>query len=284
LQPLKAFVLLLLSTLILIPLFNGAASGITGNYTLDSTSYVGIVVLFSDTARQQPIGYCSGFLLSPTVMVTAGHALIGVSAVSVCFDKGPISYAIENGQIVYPTDLVIYNGTPVINPEYFNSLLTSKNHGNTAFSTSDIGIIVLDKPVQEVTTFPTLPSPGIVNTLPKKCDLKVIGYGLQVQETPKNNGVINSWIGTLSCNSANVNLISSNFAGSSRYIRCSANPSQDKGGIAFGDSGGPVLYCSGGQDVVIAVNAYVSNLNCAGVTYHTRLDESALLNWLNGFL
>ena len=84
-----------MSVLVFSALFSSTAYAITGNSTPDSTPYVGVVVLFSDEARQIPIGYCSGFLISPTVMITAGHSLLNVAAVSVCFDKGPISYAIK---------------------------------------------------------------------------------------------------------------------------------------------------------------------------------------------
>jgi hypothetical protein len=97
---------------------------------------------------------------------------------------------------------------------------------------------------------------------------------------------MNSWTGTLSRNTAQVELLSTHFAGSDKYLRLTANAAQNKGGIAFGDSGGPVIYKgSNGQDTVLAVNAYVSNANCGGVTYHTRIDSAEILGWINnGYL
>ncbi len=89
--------IVILSVIISSPLFSNTVVAITGNFQPDNSSYVGVIVLFSDTDRQNPIGYCSGFLISPRVMVTAGHSLIGTEAVSVCFDDGPISYAIKDG-------------------------------------------------------------------------------------------------------------------------------------------------------------------------------------------
>ena len=148
----KKATLAIFTALIILATFSGGVYGITGNYHQDSTPYVGVVVLFSDTARQQPIGYSSGFLLSPTVMVTAGHSLINAAAVSVCFDKGPISYSIENGKIVYQGTSAIYNGVPVPYPGYVPVM-----SGNKEFSTSDIGLIILDQPVSGITVFPTLP-------------------------------------------------------------------------------------------------------------------------------
>jgi hypothetical protein len=276
----------ILSALIALVALSGGVYGITGNYQPNSTPYVGVVVLFSDVARTNAIGYCSGFLISPTIMITAGHGTFGVVAVSVCFDKGPISYSIVDGKIVYPSNEVIYTGTPITYPEYAQSVMAGLTNGNQVYSSSDIGLIILDTRVKEVTTFPSLPPAGFTDALPAKSNLQVIGYGTQFQLTPKNNGVVNSWTGTLSCNSAQTQLIPGNFAGNDKYLKLTDNPSQDKGGVAFGDSGGPVIYNvnSGSQDMVLAVNAYVSNANCNGVTYHTRIDTPAVLDWINGYL
>jgi hypothetical protein len=116
-----------------------------------------------------------------------------------------------------------------------------------------------------------------------KTYLKEIGYGVQFQVTPRSGGVQNSWTGTISCNSALTQLIPGNFAGSDKYIGLTANPSQDKGGIAFGDSGGPILHqADDGTCTVLAINAFVSNSNCAGVSYHTRIDTQQVLDWIGG--
>jgi hypothetical protein len=269
----------ILVALIALVSLSGGVYGITGNYEADSTPYVGVVVLFSDAAKTDPIGYCSGFLLSKTVMVTAGHSLLGAQAVSVCFDKGPISYTRENDEIVYNGASTIYEGNIAPYPQYKPSF-----SGNSEFDTSDIGIIILKQEVTGVTDFPALPTEGFTDTLDMKTNLKEIGYGLEFQLTPKDTGVVNSWVGTLSCNTATAQLVSGNFAGSDKYLKLTANPSQGKGGVAFGDSGGPVIYNSGSQDIVLAVNVYVSNSNCAGVTYHTRIDLDQVLSWINGYL
>ena len=117
-------------------------------------------------------------------MVTAGHSLIGAEAVSVCFDDGPISYAIQDGKVIYYGADTIYTGTPVKYSEYIPTF-----SGNQEFDTSDIGLIILDQPVTGITEFPTLPpQAGYTETLPAKTDLTVIGYGMQIQTNPRNNG------------------------------------------------------------------------------------------------
>jgi hypothetical protein len=54
------------------------------------------------------------------------------------------------------------------------------------------------------------------------------------------------------------------------------------GGTCFGDSGGPIL--NDGTDTVLAVNSYVTNGNCAGVTYSQRIDIPEVLAWIESFL
>lgn len=264
---------------VIVTLLAGSATAITGNITPDQTAYVGVIVLFADTARTQPIGYCTGFLVSPTVMLTAGHSLVNTAAVSVCFDQGPISYTIENDQIIYEGTQAIYEGTPVQYPGYVPTL-----EGNREYSTSDIGLIILDQPVTEVSEFAILPAAGLADTLASRTTLTVVGYGMQTQIQPPNQGPENSWIGTVSRNSAQAELLPSNFKGSDLYMKLTTNSAQGKGGIAYGDSGGPVIYNDNGEDIVVGLNAFVSSANCNGASYHTRLDVQQVLYWINGYL
>jgi trypsin len=60
------------------------------------------------------------------------------------------------------------------------------------------------------------------------------------------------------------------------------NPGGGSGGTCFGDSGGPDLLAD--TDIVLGVNSYVTNVNCAGVGYSFRIDTSAVLAWINSFL
>jgi hypothetical protein len=60
------------------------------------------------------------------------------------------------------------------------------------------------------------------------------------------------------------------------------NASGGSGGTCFGDSGGPDLL--GGTNTVLAVNSYVTNVNCSGVGYSARVDVPEVLEWIEGFL
>ena len=71
-------------------------------------------------------------------------------------------------------------------------------------------------------------------------------------------------------------LVSQNFVHSDWVVKFSLNPGQGKGGTCFGDSGGPDLVA--GTDTVIAVNSYVTNGNCTGVGYSSRIDRADTLS------
>ena len=63
-------------------------------------------------------------------------------------------------------------------------------------------------------------------------------------------------------------------------ITTTANPAQGKGGgFCFGDSGGPDVLS--GTDIVLALDSYVTNGNCAGVTYAHRVDLADFLAFIN---
>jgi len=77
-------------------------------------------------------------------------------------------------------------------------------------------------------------------------------------------------------------LVQSNNVQSGEFIKLTANPAQGKGGICFGDSGGPDLL--GGTATVLAINTFVTNGNCTGVTYSNRVDLPEILDFIKDFL
>jgi hypothetical protein len=105
----------------------------------------------------------------------------------------------------------------------------------------------------------------------------LVGYG--VQEEHRGGGPP-YWTGPKVRLYAPSQLVSGKFVHSAEFMRLSLNASQDKGGTCFGDSGGPDLLC--GTNKVLAVNSYVTNYNCAGVGYSSRVDIPEILEWING--
>jgi hypothetical protein len=258
----------------------GFANAITGNYQNDTArTCVGLVVFYDYdlNGNRVPVAVCSGVLISPTELLTAAHACT-VQSVMVCFDSGPITWKVVNGQIQLEGITATYDGTVSPHPD-FEMNLDGKN-GAPDFMTNDVAVVHLKEAVPQnvVSEYGELPSEGLVDTLPANTQVQLFGYGMQNHDTPRNTGVKDTWTGAIMRCSAEAKIISGNFAWSDDFIRCSANPGQGNGGIAYGDSGGPVFL--GQSNIILALNSYVNNPNCVGNTYHNRIDTPQVLNWI----
>jgi hypothetical protein len=159
-------------------------------------------------------------------------------------------------------------------PDFVQTFLT--------VSYRDTGVVVLDEPI-DMDEYAQLPAAGLVDTLKNKTAVDFVGYGVQEQimaypgQPPRDR-----WTGLRVRMYAPSELVSGNFVHSAEYIRFALNPGGGSGGTCFGDSGGPDLL--GGTRTVLAVNSYVTNVNCAGVGYSARVDIPEVLEWINTFM
>jgi hypothetical protein len=147
--------------------------------------------------------------------------------------------------------------------------------GLAGFDSRDVAVIVLNRRV-DPGAFVTLPAAGLVNTLPMGTAVDVVGYGVQGF---LRGGGQPAEIVTFTRFFAPTELIESENVQSVEFIKLAANPSQGTGGICFGDSGGPNVLA--GTNVVVAINSYVTNGNCSGVTYSNRVDLQEILDFIN---
>jgi hypothetical protein len=232
--------------------------------------YVGLLV-FED-APGHPAWRCSGSLLSPTVVLTAGHCTDGAVAARLWLAEN-----VQNNPEYPFGGATSYEGVPYTNPDF----CIGCGPGLPGFATRDVGIVVLKEPVPTsvVSRYAALPTAGYVDRLPRNADVDLVGYG--VQERLRGGGPP-VWAGLRIRLMADARLVSGRFIHSAEFIRLTANPAQGKGGTCFGDSGGPVL--PNNSNIVLAVNSYVTNINCAGVTYSQRVDIPEVLAWIRSFL
>ncbi len=263
----KNFVVLLTVVVLLALSVTAVHAVIWGEKDGNDHPYVGLLVFDVDGT---PAWRCSGTLIAPTVVLTAGHCTSGADAARVWFDSD-----LQNNPEYPFGGSTSTEGTPHAHPGY-DGFATFPN-------TSDVGVVVLDEPVTDV-GYGALPEEGAVGDLyynrpPGPPPLmNIVGYGLQ-SVVPDLQAERVRYQG----NPQIVELNSANTGGWNIHLGSNNGKGQGQGGACFGDSGGPALL-SEDSNVVGGVGSFVLNLNCVGAGFYYRVDTAHALDWVETFL
>jgi secreted trypsin-like serine protease len=238
-----------------------ASAVIWGEPDGDAHPYVGMVRFYDDDDN---VWRCSGTLIAPRVLLTAGHCTSGAQSAQVWFGSDlsglPDTYA--GG----------YRGTPHTHPNY-DDFATFPN-------TSDVGVVVLDKPVR-MKTYGQLPKIGQVNRYHVPQQFTIVGYG--VQETVPNPNVQQADLMRYRGNPMLVELNSANTGGFNIHLGSNPGEGNGQGGACLGDSGGPA-FVPGSDTVVGGVSSWSLNQNCVGGSFYYRMDTEHAQKFVNSFL
>lgn len=223
----------------------------------DGHPYVGLLIFDQGGG---PAWRCSGTLLAPRVVLTAGHCTHGAEAARIWFesdvsDRDATGYPFAGGTSIEAV-----------------AILTHPDYIPEAFYVHDAGIVILSQPVYR-DEYGQLPPLGLLDGLATQRGLQQqifnpVGYGLQSVK-PVFQGDRVRYIGDVML--IGVKGTAGSPEGSS--VMFTNNPGQKAtGGTCSGDSGGPIFWY--GTNTIAAVTSFGLNTNCKGTGGGYRIDQA----------
>ncbi len=269
----KRSLVLLLAVAALIVAMITPVGAIT-NGDLDFEDHPGVVLLLMDVGGE-PAFRCSATLLSPTVVLTAGHCTSNYPGEPFTGMRVFTESDVDNGVNTYPD-----SGGP--NSVEAVSWAAHPDYETAPFFVNDVGVVILAEPgvVLADEHYGILPGADQLDELKTKRGrhktfFTSVGYGLQrvnpvFVEADRVRMV------------ANPKLIQINTPGFTGDFSLLLSNNHSTGGTCFGDSGGPNFLRE--SMVVAGVTSFGLNGNCAGTGGVFRMDRPNVLDFVNSFL
>jgi hypothetical protein len=280
------------------------AAAITKNFRPDPDhTFVGLVAFYDGDGEF--LHRCTGELLSPTVLLTAGHctnddslpdgAVAAHARVWFLQDVGShYDPDTQHDPVTgYPDSCTGTLGDGIADGWCAESS-TMFNYGFDNFAgipnIHDLGIVILDQAI-DLDEYGSLADEGTVDALVKArgtqdTTMRVSGYGLSLRHLvpvhgPGAGGAPSSY--TISFRvrlQADMTFINLQQAYADGYSLVAEGNGNDKGGTCNGDSGGPVFYPATSNRIVAVSSWGWLNAGCRGVGYYYRTDRGDTLDWI----
>ena len=245
------------------------------NGTLDGDAHpnVGAVIAIYTPISAEPIVWCSGTLVAPTLFLTAAHCIEDdpdLTILGVTFDPVPVDP--ETGDVV---------GTII--PVADNGLHPHPGYPGPASDPLDIAIIELEQAAVGITPA-NLPILHQFDELAQKNGLRgqqftAVGYGSTGREHDPGSGSP-----TFAFPDTRMVAVSTFRALNRAWLRLSMNPSTGDGGTCYGDSGGPNFLGAGDDETaIIAAITITGDAVCRATNVVYRLDSLSAQAFLAEF-
>lgn len=268
----KKYLFVLLSVIAMLAVAVFPVGAVTDG-ELDGDAHPYVVLLLMEV-NGAPAFRCSGTLLSPTVLLTAGHCA-----------GAPGEFS---GMRVFTESDVeagrgITNNYPFAGP---NSVEAVEWHAHPLYPTApffvhDVGVVILAEPgVTGLSEYGTLPSVDQFDAFKTKRGLQKVtftsvGYGLQASFPDAASWKVEA---SRTRYVAHPRLIQINVPGFTGDFSMLLSNNANTGGTCFGDSGGPNFL--GDSTVVAGVTSFGINGNCAGTGGVFRMDRQDVLDFI----
>jgi secreted trypsin-like serine protease len=246
----------------------GSAAAIT-NGDLDGEDHPEVVLILMEV-EGVPMYRCTGTMIAPTFVLTAGHCAGAPGEFSGMriFTESDV----QNGDNDYPL-----SGSNSIEAERWAA---HPEYPNAPFYFNDVGMIELVEPFDPDGEFPELPEVDQLDQLARtrgrqNVTFTAVGYGLQQINPVFVQGERVRMV-------AHPKLDAINAPGFTGDFSLLLSNNHSTGGTCFGDSGGPNFL--GDSDVIAGVTSFGLNGTCGGTGGVFRLDRQNVQDFIEEFM